>query len=225
MQRNLPIKMKRDFLKRWMSYFSPQQKFYYSNLSKDLEIRWSKGKKTLNTRHANYSYGGLQEVMNRGLSRIPLEGVESVLVLGMGGGCVVDSLRNKFNYHGEITGVEVDPVVMEIAKKEFSLHKDKKVQLIEADAEDYVSKNQEKFDLIIIDIFIDVKVPEQFYSLKFWRNVKRMVNHHGFVLFNAGIDLSEEKLEEFLDVIEEKFIYQIKFEVLVSNTVVILQKI
>ncbi|HLS30607.1 MAG TPA: fused MFS/spermidine synthase [Flavobacteriaceae bacterium] len=216
--------MGKDLFRKWLSYFKPQNKFFDSEINSRLEVRWIKGRKILNTKIANYSYGGLQEVLERGLNRIPLENVNSVLVLGMGGGCVVDSLRNKFDYRGPITGVEKDPVVIQIAKNEFGIHKDRQVELIEAEAKKYIIHSDRKFDLVIIDLFIDVKVPSRFYSKKFWKYIENSVNKNGFVLFNAGVDLCEEKLDEFLERVPSSFVYQIKSEVLGTNTVIIFQK-
>jgi len=217
--------MQNDLLKKWLSYYKPQSHFFDSTINEELEVVWIKGKKLLNTKGTNYSYGGLQEVLNFGLDEIPISNIKSVLVLGMGGGCVVKSLRKKYQYKHKVVGVEIDPVVIEIAKNEFHLLQDKKVELIHADAEEYIAKTKEKFDLIIVDLFIDVKVPPQFYTQEFWKNVATSVNANGFVLFNAGIDLDQNKVEEFLTLVPDSFIAQINFEVLVSNTVIIFNKV
>lgn len=198
---------------------------YRSDIHPYLEIIFKDGKKLLNTQNTNYSYGGLQEVLERGLNRIPMDNIDSVLVLGMGAGSVVESLRKKYNYQNQITGVEYDPVIIEIARKEFNLQEDLKVQIILDKAEDYIQKIENQFDLIIIDVFVDITVPKIFYSENFWHHIGTRVSDNGFVLFNAGIDLSEKQLKEFLDIIPDAFIYQKKLEVLESNTVFILQKV
>src|SRR5690625_5386452 len=77
-------------------------RFYPSPINRRLKIFWKEGKKILNTKNANYSYDGLQEVLNKGLDRIPMEEINSVLVLGMGGGCVVDSLRRSEEHTSEL---------------------------------------------------------------------------------------------------------------------------
>lgn len=200
-------------------------KTYSSKINNYLEIIEKDHKKLLNTKNTNYSYGGLQDVLERGLSRIPMEEINSVLVLGMGGGCVVESLRNKFNYHGKIIGIELDPVVIEISKNEFGISEDLKVKIIQDKAEDYIQKTNHQFDLIIVDVFIDIKVPETIYSSTFWNNLEPRVSANGFVLFNAGIDLSEKQRRDFIEVIPNPFVYQKKLNVIISNTVFILQKV
>ena len=144
-------------------------KYYTSPINQRLKIYWKKNKKILNTKNANYSYNGLQEVLNRGLKLIPLNEVHSILVLGMGAGCVVDSLRNKFLHFAPVVGVELDPVVIEIAKNEFDIYRFEDVEIVQADGKKFLRKHPHQYDLIIIDIFIDTKVPKRFYSTKFWK--------------------------------------------------------
>lgn len=200
-------------------------RFYPSPINRRLKIFWKEGKKILNTKNANYSYDGLQEVLNKGLDQIPMDDLQSVLVLGMGGGCVVDSLRNKYFYYGPILGVELDPVVIEIAEKEFNITQYDNVEIVQADAKRFLPKHNKKYDLIIIDVFIDIKVPKKFYSPKFWKKIEDKVNENGFVLFNAGIDLSQNDIDAFLDNLLDSFVYSLKTNVLRSNTVFILQKV
>lgn len=201
------------------------KKIYHSEINEKLKVVWADGKKLLNTKNTNYSYGGLQEVLERGLRIIPIQRVESTLVLGMGGGSVVDSLRNKLEYDGPIIGIEIDLVVIDIAKKEYNIHNDPKVQIVQADANEYVAETRDKFDLIVVDIFIDDIVPEEFYLPTFWNNIESITSDNGFVLFNAGIDLPIDKMYEFLDIVPDSFIYTKKLNVLVSNTVFIFQKV
>lgn len=216
--------MENNWREDWSNYSRPENKSFDSEVSGELLIKWIKGKKVLNTKNTNYSYGGLEDVLNQGLEHIPLEEVNSILVLGMGGGCVVDSLRNKYKYQGPITGVELDPVVIQLANDEFDLQKDKLVEVIQADAEKFVAESTRTFDLVIVDIFIDLKVPEQFYSKRFWKNVEACVNDNGFALFNAGINLDQETVNEFLNQIPISFAYQVRPKLQFSNTVINLHK-
>ena len=124
---------------------------YNSNLNGKLTVAWEGDRKVLNSKNANYSYGGLQEVLNRGLRQISMNNISSVLVLGMGAGSVVDSLRNESNYQGPITGIEIDPLVIEIAEKEFKSVGFENVKWVLADAIEYVAEAKDKFDLIVVE--------------------------------------------------------------------------
>lgn len=183
------------------------------------------GKKILNTKNANYSYGMLEEVLNFGLRQIPLMAVEKTLVLGMGAGCVIHSLRDNFNYDARIKAVEIDPVVIQIAQKKFNIKKSNTLQIVQDDAIDYIKTTQKKFDLIIVDLFIDLLVPQKFYSQEFWNDLEQKLRLNGYILFNAGIDMTDEAIEHFLTNLSDNLVYQINYEVFESNTVIILHKI
>lgn len=197
---------------------------YDSPLSGKIRVKIIDDKKIVNTENTNYSYGTLEKVLNSGLDQISLEDIDSILVLGMGAGCVISSLRERYNCHTPITAVEIDPILIKIADRKYD-HKDSDdLKIIQGDAYDYVLNTQEKFDLVIIDIFVDLHVPEQFYTDEFWKGIERITNLNGFVIFNAGIDLSDNNIDGFLEGLPDNFLYQVMLEVYESNTVINLNK-
>lgn len=80
-----------------------------------------------------------------------------ILVLGVGGGAVIHMMDDFFDCQS-ITGIEMNSTHIEIAKKYFSLNGNN-IDLIEADAiswvENYRGKSNEKFDIIIDDLFYE----------------------------------------------------------------------
>jgi len=199
-------------------------KEYHSPINGILRLKKLDGKKILNTDHTNYSYGSLEDVLNYGLDFIPLEDIDSVLLLGMGAGCVIGSLKNRYNCHAPITAIEIDPLLIDIASKEFDIKPSKQLEIIQTDAYDYALKTFNSYDLVIIDIFIDLHVPKKFYSDAFWKAISKIITLNGFVLFNTGIDLTEKQVHEFLDRLPDCFLYQVMFHVYESNTLLILNK-
>ena len=125
-----------------------------------MEITWYNGKKQLNTENANYSYGSLQRILKFGLKKIDLKKVNSILLLGLGGGSVIETLRIDFHYLKPIVAIDIDPVIIDIAKNEFNLKEDENLQIICEDALKFMQSNTHEFDLIIIDLFIDIQVPK-----------------------------------------------------------------
>lgn len=209
-----------------MSYLWPLTKTIHSNFSGKLEVTWINGRKVLDSPNANYSYGALQEVLDRGLSEINANRDEPVLVLGLGGGSVVHLLRKKYNYYGKITAVELDPVIIEIAYDEFKLKEHEPLKIICEDAQNFVMQTSENFGLIIIDLFLDLEVPPQFFTPEFWNNISGLLSKSGKVLFNAGINSAhEEQVNSLLknDVFGINF--RKKENVYGSNTLVLGQKL
>ena len=142
-------------MKRLLSYIYPVTKTIDSKYSGKLEITWYNGKKHLNSANANYSYGSLQSILKFGLKKINLSKVNSVLILGLGGGSVIETLRQDFNYSGLIEAIEIDPVIIDIAKTEFGIEQNETLKIHCADAYEFVKDHSKTFDLIIVDLYID----------------------------------------------------------------------
>jgi len=159
-------------MKQLLSYIYPVTKTIESKYSGKLEITWYNGKKHLNSENANYSYGSLQRILKYGLEKTELGNVNSILVLGMGGGSVIKTLRTDFNYNNTIEAVELDPVIIDIAKSEFGIIEDQHLKIHCADAFTFVKTNTTTFDLIIVDLYIDLSVPDKFLSTEFCLKTK-----------------------------------------------------
>lgn len=212
-------------MKKPLSYLWPLTKKYETKFNGELEVTWTNGRKVLDSNNANYSYGALQEVLDRGLAMLQADRAAPVLLLGLGGGSAISLLRKKFAYHGKITAVEFDPAIIEIAINEFAIEAHQPLELICADAIAYVSSTKERFGLVIIDLFLDLQVPEQFFSISFWKDIAGLLALNGRVLFNAGINSAhEEKINVLLqnETLEINFIK--KEEVYGSNTLLLGRK-
>tara|TARA_R100000353_G_scaffold176104_1_gene149063 strand:+ start:56377 stop:56961 length:585 start_codon:yes stop_codon:yes gene_type:complete len=156
-----------------------------------LEVTYIDGKKLLDTQNANYSYGSLQKILEFGISKIDIQNTKNILLLGLGGGSVIKSLREKFKYRKNIVAVEIDPQVIKLAKEEFEITASEKLQIIQDDAFQYIKKTKKEFQLIIVDLFIDTKVPAVFYEEEFCKNLKKLIEVNGYLIFNAGIELGK----------------------------------
>ena len=206
-------------MKRLLSYIYPVSKTISSQYNGDLEITWYNGKKHLNSKNANYSYGSLQRILKFGLKKIELSKVDSILVLGMGGGSVIETLRQDFNYKSKITAVEIDQVIIDIAKTEYGISENENLKIYCTDAYDFALKNTVRYDLIIIDLFIDLNVPDKFLSLDFWDGIIRSKSSRGSILFNAsvGSQTSSSKLDHVISYLRSK-VYDISVFDNVNNT-------
>ncbi|REE08329.1 spermidine synthase [Winogradskyella pacifica] len=205
-------------MKQLLSYIYPVTKTIESKYSGKLEITWYNGKKHLNSENANYSYGSLQRILKYGLEKTELANVKSILVLGMGGGSVIKTLRTDFNYNNTIEAVELDPVIIDIAKSEFGIIEDQHLKIHCADAFTFVKTNTTTFDLIIVDLYIDLSVPDKFLSTEFWDNVLNSKSSKGTLLFNASVKESDMvKVENLVDYLKTK-VYKVDIYKKVNNT-------
>ncbi len=189
-----------------LSYIYPITKKVHSDISGTLEITWYNGKKHLNTKNANYSYGSLQRILKFGLEKIDIKKVNSVLLLGLGGGSVVETLRQDFDYSKPIVAVDIDPIIIDIAKNEFNLKQDKNLQIICEDAFQFMQTNTQHFDLLIIDLFIDIEVPLAFLEFGFWENVIKACSTNGMIIFNASLEKTKSNtLTDVIDLLKSQF--------------------
>ena len=178
-------------IKRLLSYILPVKIYQKkSEFSKNLEVTWNNGYLVLDSENTNYSFGSLQRVLKKGLKYIGYERIntfENILILGVAGGSVIETIKNDIKFKGKITGVEIDATAIEIANKYFGLNNYKNVEIIIEDAFEFVLKTKEKYDLIIIDIFQDTTMPNFLFEDFFINRINFLLKVNGFILFNTMV--------------------------------------
>ncbi len=214
-------------MKKFLSYIWPITHRFSSEINGTLEVTYTNGKKVLDTQNANYSYGSLQKILEFGLTKIDLKSVENLLILGMGGGSVIRSLRDTFHFKKNIVAIEIDPEIIKIAKNEFGISSSNNLQIIEGDAFEFVKTSKEKFQLIIIDLFIDLNVPPIFYGKEFCENVSNLLEKDGSILFNVGVNIESKSgtSEKIIANFGSGFQFQILQKVNGTNTLLIGKKL
>lgn len=214
-------------MKKIISYIWPFTRTVKSTINGTLEITLMNGKKVLDSENANYSYGLLQKVLAFGLSKTGnIDPTADILLLGMGAGCVLESIKKMLVHTGKITAVEIDPTVIEIAKSEFAIERFAPLEIVQSDALAFVNNCPKQFDLIIVDLFIDEKVPERFYSTDFWNKVSALLKLKGNVIFNAGISMkNDDRIEKIVDCLQGQVIFTKYENVTGLNTLLIGERV
>ncbi len=176
-------------LKKILSFLIPINIYKRkSAVSNSLEVTWANGELVLDSKNTNYSYGSLQRILRKGLKSIGFETInkmKSILVLGVAGGSVIKTLVNEIQFKGKITGVEIDPEIIEIANTYFKLNKISNLTIVIDDAFEFVLKTNETNDLIIIDIFQDTNMPNFLFEKFFIDRVGTLLKPGGYILFNT----------------------------------------
>lgn len=199
-----------------------------SDKNPHLEVAIEYGKTVLNTEHGNFSFGNLHTVFDEAFKKIEIENrqINNCLLLGLGGGSVLDLLINKFQIHCPFSVVEHDAKVVELARKYFGLDNYKDIEINITDAFKYVKSCNKKFDLIIIDLYDDLNVPEQAHNKEFVTDIKNILETKGLVMFNKVVIHKIEKqqynnlLNNFLEFCNCKTI-----QVLGMNNILVAEKI
>jgi spermidine synthase len=176
-------------------------------LNPDLTLALKNGRFYLTTPNAAYSYGDLYRTFSETFRLLDLDALSlrRVLMLGFGMGSVPFMLEKVFQKNYEYTGVEADEVILEWAKKYTLPELLSPVELHHADALDFVCNCNQTFDLLIVDIFIDDQIPQQFQEIDFLEKLNKLLRTGGLLLFNRLADTPVElaKTQDF-------FSYQFK---------------
>jgi spermidine synthase len=145
------------------------------------------GRNRLNSRRANYSFGGLHRVFQIAFKAIHFENEspQHMLILGFGAGSVASIVQEEYGKTDVcIIGVEQDEVIIEIGKKYFNTERFSNTTIVCSDALAFIQQSQQHYDVIIVDIYDEVTVPEVFESDKFIKELHAHLNTGGYVLFN-----------------------------------------
>ncbi len=113
--------------------------------------------------------------------------LESILMIGLGGG----SISTYFNHYlpaTRIDAVDIDPAVIELAKKYFGIRETKDVRYIAADGRAFVKDATDKYDLVLLDAYDGGNVPSQLMTREFYELVKGRLNPGGAVAANLHND-------------------------------------
>ena len=136
--------------------------------------------------------------------------VRTCLILGLGGGDAARLIK-KYWPEAVITGVEIDPIMVDLGRKYLGLDKIEIETEIE-DAYKYVSQKLkvkgQKFDLILVDLYVGYDIPDKFTKEKFLKLILKLLSPRGIAVFNrfyhADKKKEAEKLEEKLEKIFSK---------------------
>ena len=132
--------------------------------------------------------------------------MENILVLGVAGGSVVQTLVTDFEFTKNIVGVELDAEIIEIANSYFNLDKIRNFKCVITDAEEFVKTDKNTYNLIIIDIFKDTEMPEFLFEMNFIVSIKQLLNINGYIVFNTMIldGFKNDKINKYLELFDSE---------------------
>ena len=85
----------------------------------------------------------------------------------------------------EVTGVEIDSRITDLARRYFDLPEEAAV--ITYDGRAYLAAVEEKYDVILVDAYQDITIPFQMSSVEFFRLVKEHLNPGGVMVVNMNM--------------------------------------
>ena len=127
-----------------------------------------------------------------------LRAPKRILIIGVGGGSLPMALHRRFP-EAVIEAVELDPAVIDVARRYFMLRKDEKVNVYARDGRLFIRERIRlgiKYDAIILDAFDKDYIPEHMASTQFLSQVRAALLPDGLLLSNTFSGTSIQHHEE-----------------------------
>jgi spermidine synthase len=144
-----------------------------------------------------------------------------VLLIGLGGGTIANQLTT-FYPSAEITAVEIDPKVIEVAKNYFSLTKAAKVY--NQDGRIFESFTRpEKYNIVIIDAYThQIYIPFHLTTVEFFTEVRKSLLDNGIVAMNVASGGSQRLVNSITNTLHQVFghVYRVALPNGVSNIII-----
>jgi spermidine synthase len=141
--------------------------------------------------------------------------IRSVLVIGLGSASIP---RHILHYYPEtkVTVVEIDPVVVEVARNHFKLSEDARLRVEIVDGRVFIKRTQERYDLIVVDAFganrYGLTIPPHLTTREFLEEVKGKLTPQGLLAYNSprriGTPLAESLYKTIAAVFPEVYIFE-----------------
>jgi len=172
--------------------------------------------------------GGLVEKLwRKAISNLPAGrqgkqlAIRNCLILGLGCGSIARLITDHCPLFTKITGVEIDPVMIEIGRKYFRLDEIKNLEIVIGDAIEKVKSQKSKFNLIIVDLYLGKEFPKGAESEEFLNGLRDILAKDGLVIFNRlYYDKDQrEKADKFLEKIRQ-FFPQVEIRRAITNLLI-----
>lgn len=133
--------------------------------------------------------------------------VKKMLFLGIGPGSMIQVIRESYP-EVHITGVDLDPVMLDMGRKYFHVQNDDRMSLVVSDASEFVKKlkKTEQFQIVVSDLFIGCDTGEDLRSQEFVSGIYEHLAHGGVYISNSSyIAKYQQQTDEFISGIREVF--------------------
>lgn len=112
---------------------------------------------------------------------------ERALVVGLGGGAFPLMLHRRLP-RIRVDVVELNPVVVEVARRFFGVRPDSRLRIHVEDGGRYIQRREPPYDLIFLDAFLDEGTPAHLKEETFLEWVRARLHTDGVVVLNIALE-------------------------------------
>ena len=121
----------------------------------------------------------------------------SVVFLGLAAGTGARQYRAAFGDQVDITGVEIDPDILDVGHRYFHLG-DARAHEVVADARYWLDTQAGRYDVVVLDAYRQPYIPFHLTTEEFFQQVKSHLNPGGSVAVNVGRTTTDYRLVDAL---------------------------
>jgi spermidine synthase len=126
-------------------------------------------------------------------------GARDVLFIGLGGGSFPKRLWQDFP-DMRLQGVELDPVVRDVAYRFFELPRDERMKVAIDDGRRYLDRSDKRWDAILIDAFFSDAIPFHLFTAEFMELARSRLSPGGVILTNTIGSIAGDRSKLFRSV-------------------------
>ncbi len=108
-----------------------------------------------------------------------------ILILGNGTGTYATMLKEYNKVNCDITAVEIDQKIIDYSYEYF--HMNNEVKVICDDGRNYITRTNDKYDIILVDAYTSVSAPFHMTTVEFFSSVKEHLNIDGLMMMNINM--------------------------------------
>ncbi len=136
-----------------------------------------------------------------------------VLVVGLGGGTIPSFLHKHYPLT-HIDAVDIDPVVVEVARQFFGFGEDATLKAYVQDGRQFIEERPNTYDIIFLDAFGSENIPYHLATREFLESVRRSITAQGIVVADVwSRDLNplyDSMVRTYQEVFDELYILDVQ---------------
>lgn len=137
---------------------------------------------------------------------------QRLLIVGLGGGTLPLFFHSLFP-ELQIDVVEIDAVVVEVAKMQCGFFEDSRMRVLVEDGRDFIERSGSLYDVIILDSFSNDSIPQHLLTAEFLAAVRTRLAEGGIAVANVWArtrnPLFDDMLRTYLEVFEDLYLLDV----------------